>query len=210
MPFVSFEGVDGGGKTTQLRLLGDWLDERGETVTRTREPGGGPLGIAVRDIFTTPGRTLPLSPTEELLLINAARYGHVRSVIRPALARGEWVLTDRFVDSTYALQVHGTTVPEALFKAVIGSVVGDTFPDLTLVLDLEPAIARDRLRSRDANDDPAEQTRNFERIRQGYHRLAEREPDRCRLIDAARDEAQVAEDIRRAVELLIASKDSSS
>jgi dTMP kinase len=102
MPFVSFEGVDGGGKTTQLRLLGDWLDERGETVTCTREPGGGSLGMAVRDIFTAPGRALPLSPTEELLLINAARYDHVRSVIRPALARGEWVLTDRFMDSTCA------------------------------------------------------------------------------------------------------------
>jgi dTMP kinase len=102
-------------------------------------------------------------------------------------------------------------VPEALFKAVIGWVVGDPFPDLTLVLDLAPAIARDRLQSRDdANDDPAGQTRDFERIRQGYHQLVEREPDRCRLIDAARDKAQVAEDIRRAVEFLIASKDSSS
>jgi len=210
MPFVSFEGVDGSGKTTQLRLLGDWLDEREETVTRTREPGGGPLGMAVRDIFTAPNRAFPLSPTEELLLINAARYGHVTSVIRPALARGEWVLTDRFVDSTYALQVHGTTVPETLFKAVIGSVVGDTFPDLTVVLDLEPAIARERLRNRTANDDPAEQTRDFERIRQGYHRLVEREPNRCRLIDAARDEVQVAQDIRRAIEFLLVSKGSSS
>ncbi len=208
MPFVSFEGVDGSGKTTQLRLLGDWLDERGETVTRTREPGGGSLGMAVRDIFTAPSRVLSMSSTEELLLVNAARYDHVKSVIRPALARGEWVLTDRFVDSTYAFQVHGTTVPESLFKAVIDSVVGDTFPDLTFVLDLEPAIALQRLQSRDANDDPAEQTRDFERIRQGYYQLLEREPDRCKLINAARDESQVAEDIRRAVEFLIASKDS--
>jgi dTMP kinase len=190
MPFVSFEGIDGGGKTTQLRLLADWLDKRGETVTRTREPGGGSLGMAVRDILTAPRHT-PLSPTEELLLINAARYDHVKSVIRPALARSEWALTDRFVGSTYALQVYGTTVPEVLFKAVTGSVVGDTFPDLTLVLDLKPAIARERLQSRDASDDPAEQIRDFERIRQGYHRLAEREPDRCRLIDAARDETLV-------------------
>jgi dTMP kinase len=145
-----------------------------------------------------------------LLLINAARYDHVKSVIRPALARSEWALTDRFVGSTYALQVYGTTVPEVLFKAVTGSVVGDTFPDLTLVLDLKPAIARERLQSRDASDDPAEQIRDFERIRQGYHRLAEREPDRCRLIDAARDETLVAKDIRQVVETLIASKSSSS
>ncbi len=206
MPFVSFEGVDGSGKTTQLSLLGDWLQARGHAVTRTREPGGGSLGMAVRSIFTTPGRPAPLAPTEELLLVNAARYDHVRSVIRPALARGEWVLTDRFLDSTYALQVHGTMVPEALFEAVIGSVVGDTLPDLTLVLDLTPATARARLRSRNANDDPAEKTRDFDRIRKGYQRLVEREPNRCRLVDADRDMLEVTDEIRRVVERLIESR----
>ena len=107
MPFVSFEGVDGAGKTTQLRRTAQWLAESGVHVVRTKEPDGGRIGTAIRAILAS-DRAVPLSATEELLLVSAARYDHVRSVVRPALAVGAWVLSDRFYDSTYALQVHGT------------------------------------------------------------------------------------------------------
>jgi dTMP kinase len=183
VPFVSFEGVDGAGKTTQLTALGTWLESEGHTVLRTKEPGGGHLGQPVRDIFTAT-RAAPLWPIEELLLVNAARYDHVVTVIRPALARGEWVLTDRFFDSTYAIQVFETDVPIEVFNAVVATVVGDTIPDITFVLNLTPNAAEARRDRRGRDDDPSEQTRNFDRICRGFLQVAASCPERCKLIDA--------------------------
>lgn len=195
MPFVSFEGVDGGGKTTQLGLLGDWLISQNQVVVRTREPGGGGLGKAVRACLTAE-RTTPLSATEELLLVSAARYDHVRSLIRPALADGAWVLTDRFYDSTFALQVFETGVSENLYEITRQAVVGDTVPNITFVLDLDPSLAAQRRQARGDAGDPAERTRNFERIRAGLHRVVERDPERCRLIDAGQEPEVVAQAIQ--------------
>lgn len=191
MPFVSFEGVDGSGKTTQVAALADWLTARGQTVVKTKEPGGGSLGAAVYNIFTA-ARSAPLSPVEELLLVNAARYDHVRSVIRPALAWGHWVLTDRFFDSTYALQIFETKAPEGLYSAVIPAVIEDTIPDLTFILDVDPELAARRRTDRATDDDPSEKTRNFERIRRGFLRVAAQDPGRCRVIDASLPPDEVA------------------
>jgi len=199
MPFVSFEGVDGSGKTTQVAALADWLMAHGQTVVKTKEPGGGSLGSAVYDIFTA-ARAAPLSSVEELLLVNAARYDHVRSVIRPALAQGHWVLTDRFVDSTYALQIFETKAPEGLYSAVISAVIEDTIPDLTFVLDVDPELAARRRTDRATDDDPSEKTRNFERIRRGFLRVAAQDPGRCRVIDASLPADEVAALIQTCVQ----------
>lgn len=197
MPFVSFEGIDGSGKSTQLKRLADWLEAEGHRVLRTKEPDGGRLGSEVRAMLTRE-RPFALDAVEELLLVSAARYDHVRTVVRPALAEGYWVLSDRYVDSTYALQIHAGDAPEGLLGAVNRAVVGETLPDLTLVLDLSPdeALVRRRNRGPAAAADPAEQTRRFGLVREGFRRLAETEPLRCRLIDGNRDEESVAGSIR--------------
>jgi dTMP kinase len=146
--------------------------------------------MPVREIFTRPDAP-PMSALEQLLLVNAARYDHVRSVIAPALARGEWVLTDRFFDSTFALQVFETEVSKDLFDIVLEAVVGDFRPAITLVLDLPVEMAAARRGARDALDDPLERHRNFERIRRGFQAVVRSDPRRCRLIDASQDEDAV-------------------
>ena len=197
MPFVSFEGIDGSGKSTQLKRLADWLETRGYRVLRTKEPDGGRLGSEIRGLLTRE-RPFVLDAVEELLLVSAARYDHVRTIVRPALAKGYWVLSDRYLDSTYALQVHAGDAPKELLGAVNRAVVGETRPDLTLILDLSPgeALVRRRNRASDTASDPAEETRRFELVHAGFRLLAETEPERCRLVDGHRDEATVAESIR--------------
>jgi len=162
-------------------------------VIKTKEPDGGMIGAGVRSILVA---ELPvkLSHLEEMLLISAARANHVTTVIRPALDAGSWVVSDRYLDSTYAFQVHETDVPKGLFLAISSAVVGDTIPDLTFVLDIEPetALQRRTARGADALDDPTEATRDFARIRRGLLTVARKEPDRCRVIDASRSEEEVA------------------
>jgi dTMP kinase len=200
MPFVSFEGIDGAGKTTQLRRIAQWLAEGGMQVVSTKEPDGGQIGTSVRAILASE-RVAPLSATEELLLVFAARYDHVRSVVRPALAAGAWVLSDRFYDSTYALQVHGTHTLASLFAAATDAVMGETVPDLTFIFDLEPDLAMNRRSGRGATmDDPAELTRDFKRIADGFRAVAAREPERCQLINAAMDQDAVFCEVRKSIE----------
>ena len=205
MPFVSFEGIDGSGKTTQLARLASWLEAKGQSVLRTKEPDGGRLGLEVRGVLTR-DRSFSLHAVEELLLVAAARYDHVRSVIRPALESGKWVLSDRFLDSTFALQVHEAGASAELFDVVTATVVGETLPDLTFILDLDPESALARRQARGvASADPAERTRDFDCIRRGFRLLAEADPGRCRVIDADQNPDSVAHFIQaevRALELL--------
>ena len=191
--FITFEGIDGSGKSTQLALLAERLAATGVDVLRTKEPDGGLLGPEVRSLLVA-RRSRSLSPLEELLLVGAARCDHVGSVIRPALAVGRWVLCDRFVDSTFAYQVFGTDVPSALFDAISGACMGDLRPDVTIILDVDPGLARERLAARTAaSADPAESHRDFARIRLGLLRAASEYPERCRLIEARGSIEEVAE-----------------
>lgn len=195
MPFVSFEGIDGSGKSTQIGLVVQWLKDQGFSVLQTKEPDGGHIGEKVREILVAK-RAEPLSSLEEFLLVFAARVDHIRSVIEPALASGSWVLSDRFVDSTDALQVTAGELPRSLFNEVSKAVVQNCIPDLTIVLDLDVAEARTRTINRGGGDlDPAEATRNFEVIAMGFRNLVQRNPERCRLIDAGGSEEQVFERI---------------
>lgn len=195
MPFVSIEGIDGSGKSVQVNRLVERLRAEGRSVVQTKEPDGGRLGKEVRDILTHGDRQL--ERVEELLLVNAARYDDVQSVIRPALARGNWVVSDRYFDSTYALQVFGAAEDiRPLFEAVLHAVVGETRPQLTIILDLpaEKAAAR-RTRRKDSFGDPAEDRRNFVQIAEGFRSAAANDPGRCYLVNADRTEEEVAADI---------------
>lgn len=199
MPFVSFEGIDGSGKTEQVARLTQRLTAAGEIVLATKEPDGGHLGAEVRSILTRAGRVL--SPTEQLLLVSAARYDHVRNVIVPALARGIWVVSDRFHDSTYAFQVKASEADLGpLFASVNEVVVGSAIPDVTIILDLpvEAALAR-RARRGSESKDPSEAMRDFKSIRDGLLELAAREPERCRIIDGDRHPDQVEDTVWREV-----------
>ncbi|ESX84371.1 MULTISPECIES: dTMP kinase [unclassified Mesorhizobium] len=196
MPFVSIEGIDGSGKSLQVEYLTASLLAMDLQVVKTKEPDGGWIGAGVRSILVEP-RPSRLSPLEEMLLISAARVDHVRSVIRPALDAGAWVVSDRFLDSTYAFQVYGSDVPEQLFTQVAEVVVGGTMPDLTFVLDIDPAAALERRSARGGSGgpDPSEATRDFARIREGLLTAAKRDPGRCHVLDAAQMPGKVSERI---------------
>lgn len=195
MPFVSIEGIDGSGKTEQVRRLVEHLRSTGHTVLQTKEPDGGQLGAEVREILTCPDRRL--APAEQLLLVSAARFDHVRSVIRPALANGQWVVSDRFIDSTYAFQVAVSDVDLLqLFRSARDVVVGPTLPDLTIILDLPLEVAKDRRVQRlDGVADPAEETRDFAAIHDGLLAVALENPERCHVVDSNQALDAVAHDI---------------
>lgn len=203
MPFISIEGIDGSGKTEQVTLLVEHLRGTGQSVIQTKEPDGGQLGAEVRAILTRAGRRL--APAEQLLLVSAARFDHVQSIIRPALANGQWVISDRFIDSTYAFQVAVSDVDlHQLFRAARDIVVGSTLPDLTIILDLSLEVARDRRRQRyESVTDHAEETRDFAAIRDGLLTVAVEDPERCHVVDADQSLSSVARDIWRLVEPLL-------
>lgn len=203
VPFISIEGIDGSGKTEQVRRLVEHLTNAGLKVLQTKEPDGGHLGAEVRSMLTRPGRVLDAA--EQLLLVSAARFDHVRSVIRPALERGQWVVSDRFIDSTYAFQVAAAErCLHAMFRSVGEIVVGSTYPKLTIILDLPPEVAHGRrMLRRDGVEDPAEATRDFAAIRNGLLELAQQEPERCRIINADQPADAVAKDIWSLVEPLL-------
>lgn len=203
MPFISVEGIDGSGKTEQVGLLIERLMREGKTVVRTKEPDGGHLGGDVRSILTD--RCRVLSPMEQLLLVSAARYDHVRSVVRPALDAGNWVVTDRFIDSTYAFQVVASEIDLGrVYDEVTAVVVGGTMPDITLVLCLPVEVARARRAARGRSDeDPAEALRDFQAISDALLSVARGNPRRCRVIDADQDRGSVARDVWQAVQPLL-------
>ena len=188
MSFVTFEGIDGSGKTTQASRLVDALRARGASVIATKEPDGGRIGKDIRAILVAQ-RAHRLTAYEEALLVCAARYDHVRSVIRPAIAAGKWVVCDRFVDSTFAFQSFENDVSERFFDVVSKEIIGSTMPSFTFILDIDPtaALHRRERESLNRDADPAEAHRDFDRIRRGLLEAAERDPKRCHVIDAAAD-----------------------
>ena len=185
--FITLEGIEGAGKSTVARIVCDWLKARGITACLTREPGGTPLAERVRQVVLERGNE-QLSPVTETLLMFSARGIHVENLIRPALARGEWVVCDRFVDATRAYQGAGRGVSSELIETLAESVLGELQPDCTLLLDLPPAVGLKRARQRSgvaADRFEAEAEAFFEKVRAAYLELAAGEPDRIRIIDAA-------------------------
>jgi dTMP kinase len=197
--FVTFEGGEGAGKSTQIRHLAEWLEAHGENVTLTREPGGTPLAESIRALLLGPGASE--DPMTQALLFAAARREHIRSVIAPALALGDAVLCDRFVDSTRAYQ--GGRLPEAAIEDTIRLATGDLAPDLTVLIDLPPEIGLGRAGKRrggDARDTfEAADLAFHEGVRARFLALAEREPARFLVVDGLRQERELAALVREGV-----------
>lgn len=194
--WITFEGGDGSGKTTQATLLEEWLRETGRTVVRTREPGGTEVGVLVRDIVLH--HRGQIAPRAEALLYAADRAQHVAMLVRPALERGDVVIQDRYLDSSVAYQGAGRVLDAEQVRALSLWATEDALPDLTVLLDLDPAIARARL---DAADKPfdrleAERAEFHERVRAGFLALAAAEPDRFLVLDASLPAAEIASRIR--------------
>jgi dTMP kinase len=199
--FITLEGIEGAGKSTLAQFASAWLGRHGIAVRLTREPGGTPLAERVRQIVLERGAE-PVSPLTETLLMFAARALHVQNVIRPALARGEWVVCDRFTDATRAYQGSGRGVEAALIDALALAVHGDLRPDCTLLLDLPVRAGLTRARNRPgatADRFEAETVGFFEKVRAGYLALARREPQRFRIVDAAAPLAEVEQRIAEAL-----------
>ena len=187
--FITFEGTEGCGKSTQIELLAQRLRALGHRIRTLREPGGTPIGEEIRHTLKHSKANVAMTPETELLLMNASRAQLVRETIRPALTAGEIVLCDRFYDSTTAYQGYGRGLDLALIKNVIDFAVGDTRPDLTLLLQVPPEVSAERLRSRQvilpfARDRLEEADRHFfDRVAKGYQAVAAAEPDRVRVVD---------------------------
>lgn len=207
--FITFEGLDGSGKSTHLQRAAAWLGDRGIVVTTTREPGGTPLGQAIRELFLD-HRWGAMDGQVEAMLVFASRRQHLIEVVEPALAAGRWVLCDRFTDSTRAYQGHGRDLPLSWIEALDGLATGRRDPDHTLLFDLPPSVAQSRGQSesrREAGDVDrldAESLAFYERVRQGYRAVAEAAPERVAVIDSAGDKdatwAQVEMHLLRFVE----------
>lgn len=204
--FITIEGVEGAGKTTQIKRLHRYLEESGHTVIVTREPGGTPIGEAVRQILLDPSHA-SMAPVTELLLYEAARAQHIAALIRPALEEGKAVLCDRFADSTTAYQGAGRALAPADILFLHNLATGGLWPDLTVVLDLPVRTGLERARNRGRYDRLEQETLLFhEQVREGFLELARREPDRVKVIDAARPVEDVAAEIRTHVDGLAVRK----
>jgi dTMP kinase len=194
--FITFEGGEGTGKSTQAKLLADRLSVLGIGVKLTREPGGSPGAEIIRHVLLS-GAAKPLGAEAEAMLFAAAREDHLTQTIRPALERGDWVVCDRFADSTRVYQGVLGHVDSRLIKRLEKITVGETGPDLTIVLDVpaEIGLARAEARRGQAHSDrfESEDLEFHNRLRDAYRQLAIDEPDRCVLIDAAEPQDRVTE-----------------
>jgi len=204
--FITLEGIEGAGKSTVARFAREWLTARGVTTQLTREPGGTPLAERVRSLVLD-RQGEPITPVTETLLMFAARALHVENLIKPALARGEWVICDRFTDATRAYQGGGRGVSSALIEQLASAVQGKLAPDCTLLLDLPVEAGLERVKQRSGTvptdrfeEEPA---RFFERVRDTYLTLAKAEPARFRIIDAGKPLAEVQAQVTQALESLI-------
>jgi len=222
--FITFEGTEGGGKSTQIALLAGRLRSLGRIVRVLREPGGTPIGEEIRQTLKHSVNNAAMTAEAELLLMNASRAQLVREVIRPALEAGETVLCDRFYDSTTAYQGYGRQLDLATVQQIIDFAVGDTRPDLTLLLHVPPEVSEARRLSRQARlldvprqheahsplpfDEPLRDRMEeadrafFERVAQGFAALAAAEPHRVRWVDATQSVEQVRAAVWNQVELI--------
>jgi dTMP kinase len=201
--FITFEGIEGVGKSTQVQLAAQWLRAQGVDVVTTREPGGTPLAEEIRELVLK-ARTEKLPAQAELLLMFAARSVHLEALIKPALQSGRWVLCDRFTDATFAYQGAGRGVSMERIAELERLVQGGLQPDLTLLLDMPAAQGMQRVQRRGNELDrfESERVEFFERVRQGYLQRARADAARFRILDAAAPLQQVQAGVSAALELL--------
>jgi dTMP kinase len=198
--FITLEGGEGAGKSSQVARVADWLAARGHRVVCTREPGGTPLSEILRDLVLHGGHS-EMSPMTELLLVFAARAQHIDELIRPSLAAGCTVLCDRFTDASFAYQGGGRGLPIADIETLERLVQRELTPDLTLLLDVPVQTGLSRTRGRNSEDRfETESSQFLEHVRQAYLNRAERHPERFEVIDASLDEASVWDQIQMALE----------
>lgn len=202
--FITFDGLEGSGKSTQIIRLKDWLEQAGCQVITTREPGGTQNAETLRNLLVS-GDTASWSPVSECLIMNAARADHLERLIRPALTEGKIVLCDRFMDSTRAYQGGGGQLAMADILAIEHSVVGQTIPDLTFIFDLDPAIGLERAGKRNADKGSEDRFERkgleyHEAVRKVFRDIAAAETDRCVLIDAAQPIDDVTSFMREALQ----------
>lgn len=182
--FLTVEGTEGVGKSTNIAFIHEWLTNQGIDVVMTREPGGTPFAEEIRHLLLQK-REERVDPTSELLLVFAARAQHMAEVIEPALARGAWVLSDRFTDATYAYQGGGRGLDMDLISSLETLVQRNLHPDMTIILDIDVQVGLDRASARAALDRfESEQISFFERVRAVYRARAEAAPERYRIVDA--------------------------
>ncbi|CDM65535.1 dTMP kinase [Pyrinomonas methylaliphatogenes] len=201
--FITFEGIDGSGKSTHLRLLASELRLRGYNLVTTREPGGTPLGARLRDLLLRGEEQV--DPLAELLLYAADRAQHVRTLVRPALETGHIVLSDRYADATVAYQGAGRGFPSDLIADIVRIGTDGLMPDLTLVFDVSVAVAHARMRKRNGIEKEEDRFEREEvefhtRVRDAYRQLAAQEPTRVRLIDAS---GSIEETHARVIEIVL-------
>ena len=196
--FITFEGGEGSGKSTQAGILANRLARAGRKVFSTREPGGSPAAEEIREALLS-GRIWQFGPFAEALLFAVARADHIENAIGQALLEGKWVVCDRFLDSTRAYQGATAGVPRGLINDLERLTVGGLLPDITFILDIPPEDGLARAAERRSGDAPdrfeGQEVMLHERVRRAFLDVAEEEPERCVVIDASQPEAMVAEDV---------------
>jgi dTMP kinase len=198
--FITLEGGEGAGKSTQARLLADWLGQKGVSVALTREPGGTPSAEDIRNLLVT-GEVGRWDSLTETLLHYAARREHMARFILPALDAGQWIICDRFIDSTTAYQGYGQGIELGIIAGLRETVLGAFIPDLTLILDVSPETRRARTAARPGNEDRYERMNEafHDRVRAGFHAIAAAEPERCAVIAADQEIEAVSTAIKAAI-----------
>lgn len=202
--FISIEGIEGAGKSTQLQFIADFLRSKGKQVVVTREPGGTAVGEQIRKILLEPAEQ-SMSEDTELLLMFAARAEHLQQVVRPALQRGDWVLSDRFVDATFAYQGGGRGICEQRIAALADWTLQGCDTDVTFLFDLPVSLGQLRVDQRPQQRDRFEQEQQafFERIRHCYLARAQAEPERIKLIDASQTVEAIQQQLLQPLEQLV-------
>ena len=192
--FITFEGINGAGKSTQIDVIEATLKARGLEVIRTREPGGTPLGEVIRKELLS----VSMDPATETLLFFASRAEHIAQVIRPALERGAWVLSDRFTDATYAYQVGGRGFPAEKVEELERWTHGDLQPDRTVLFDIEPEVAAKRVaQARNLDRFEKENLDFFTRVRNAYLTRAKQSPERFLIVNSMQDKETVSDILRK-------------
>ncbi len=202
--FITIEGIEGAGKSTQLTFIKKYLAEKNQLLVVTREPGGTKLGEQIRELLLTP-RSEGMAVDTELLLMFAARAEHIQQVIKPALAQNKWVLSDRFTDATFAYQGGGRGIAQHRINEIANWTLQGLQPDLTLLFDLPVEVGQQRVLSRNQGIDRFEQEKIdfFQKVRDCYLERAQQEPERIKIIDANQSIASIQNQISIILDTLL-------